>query len=163
MTHTIVFHYWRYGVGGAERVTYALMARLSAAGHRVYLFCDTPEHDGDYPLPAGVERLLVPRDSDERAAFWAERVAGLGIDTVVYGTDVTRDKNHPDIYLEAARRLGVSASSCVAFEDIAPALRSARAAGMATCAVCSGDETQDVSAVSAAADMLLCDWRDLAC
>lgn len=89
MSHTIGFHYWRYGVGGAERVTYALMARLSAAGHRVFLFCDTPEQDGDYPLPTGVERLLVPRDSDERAAFWADRVAGLGIDTVVYGSYVS--------------------------------------------------------------------------
>ncbi len=113
---------------------------------------------------AGVPCALATTNDSRVLGSLAPRIDVEGLfDTVVYGTDVTRDKNHPDIYLEAARRLGVSASSCVAFEDIAPALRSARAAGMATCAVCSGDETQDVSAVSAAADMLLCDWRDLAC
>lgn len=113
---------------------------------------------------AGVPCALATTNDSRVLGSLAPRIDVEGLfDTVVYGTDVTRDKNHPDIYLEAARRLGVSASFCVAFEDIAPALRSARAAGMATCAVCSGDETQDVSAVSAAADMLLCDWRDLAC
>ena len=113
---------------------------------------------------AGVPCALATTNDSRVLGSLAPRIDVEGLfDTVVYGTDVTRDKNHPDIYLEAARRLGVSASSCVAFEDIAAALRSARAAGMATCAVCSGDETQDVSAVSAAADMLLCDWRDLAC
>ena len=113
---------------------------------------------------AGVPCALATTNDSRVLGSLAPRIDVEGLfDTVVYGTDVTRDKNHPDIYLETARRLGVSASSCVAFEDIAPALRSARAAGMATCAVCSGDETQDVSAVSAAADMLLCDWRDLAC
>ena len=113
---------------------------------------------------AGVPCALATTNDSRVLGSLAPRIDVEGLfDAVVYGTDVTRDKNHPDIYLEAARRLGVSASACVAFEDIAPALRSARAAGMATCAVCSGDETQDVSAVSAAADMLLCDWRDLAC
>lgn len=111
---------------------------------------------------AGVPCALATTNDSRVLGSLAPRIDVEDLfDAVVYGNDVTRDKNHPDIYLEAARRLDVPASSCVAFEDIAPALRSARAAGMATCAVCSGDETQDVPAVSAAADMLLCDWRDL--
>ena len=111
---------------------------------------------------AGVPCALATTNDSRVLGSLAPRIDVEDLfDTVVYGNDVARDKNHPDIYLEAARRLGVPASSCVAFEDIAPALRSARTAGMATCAVCSGDETQDVPAVSAAADMLLCDWRDL--
>ena len=111
---------------------------------------------------AGVPCALATTNDSRVLGSLAPRIDVEDLfDTVVYGNDIARDKNHPDIYLEAARRLGVSASSCVAFEDIAPALRSARTAGMATCAVCSGDETQDVPAVSAAADMLLCDWRDL--
>ena len=104
--------------------------------------------------------LATTNDPDVLDSMQRVDVSSL-FDERVHSADVGAAKDVPTIYLEAARRLGVSASSCVAFEDIAPALRSARTAGMATCAVCSGDETQDVPAVSAAADMLLCDWRDL--
>ena len=43
--------------------------------------------------------------------------------------DVERAKPHPDIYLEAARRLGVSPEHCVAFEDSSIGLTAAHAAG----------------------------------
>ena len=44
--------------------------------------------------------------------------------------DVERGKPAPDIYLCAARRLGVSPASCVAFEDAPSGIESAVAAGM---------------------------------
>ena len=43
--------------------------------------------------------------------------------------DVERGKPHPDLYLEAARRLGVPAQHCVAFEDSNNGLTAAHAAG----------------------------------
>jgi HAD superfamily hydrolase (TIGR01509 family) len=43
--------------------------------------------------------------------------------------DVVRSKPHPDVYLEAARRLGVVAENCVAFEDSNTGLTAAHAAG----------------------------------
>ena len=43
--------------------------------------------------------------------------------------DVERAKPHPDIYLEAARRLGVSPTRCIAFEDSNIGLTAAHAAG----------------------------------
>jgi HAD superfamily hydrolase (TIGR01509 family) len=43
--------------------------------------------------------------------------------------DVTHAKPHPDIYLEAARRLGVAPERCVAFEDSNVGLTAAHAAG----------------------------------
>ncbi|MBX9946376.1 MAG: HAD family phosphatase [Reyranella sp.] len=43
--------------------------------------------------------------------------------------DVARAKPHPDVYLEAARRLGVSPKRCLAFEDSNPGLTAAHAAG----------------------------------
>jgi HAD superfamily hydrolase (TIGR01509 family) len=52
--------------------------------------------------------------------------------TVVANTDVTRHKPHPDPYLEAARRLNVHPSMCVALEDSHPGVRAAHAAGMMT-------------------------------
>ena len=43
--------------------------------------------------------------------------------------DVERAKPHPDIYLEAARRLGVAPECCIAFEDSDIGLAAAHAAG----------------------------------
>jgi len=49
--------------------------------------------------------------------------------------EVARGKPAPDVYLEAARRLGVAGEACVAIEDSANGLRAANAAGMAVIAV----------------------------
>ena len=43
--------------------------------------------------------------------------------------DVERTKPHPDVYLEAARRLGVAPERCIAFEDSDVGLSAAHAAG----------------------------------
>ena len=49
---------------------------------------------------------------------------------VVTSEDVRRQKPAPDIYLEAARRLGVPPQFCRAFEDTDLGLQAIRAAGM---------------------------------
>lgn len=56
-------------------------------------------------------------------------------ETVVYGDDMPHGKPAPDIYLEAARRLGVLPSACVGIEDSANGIRSVKAAGMYAIAV----------------------------
>lgn len=48
----------------------------------------------------------------------------------VSSEEVAHGKPAPDVYLEAARRLRARASACVAIEDSANGVRSARAAGM---------------------------------
>jgi len=53
----------------------------------------------------------------------------------VSSEEVARGKPAPDAYLEAARRLGVEASRCVAVEDSANGIRSAHAAGMRVIAI----------------------------
>jgi HAD superfamily hydrolase (TIGR01509 family) len=54
---------------------------------------------------------------------------------VVTGEQVSRSKPAPDIFLEAARRLGVPAVQCIAFEDSDLGLEAALAAGMQAVAV----------------------------
>ena len=49
---------------------------------------------------------------------------------MVTGDEVGRGKPEPDIYLEAARRLGVPASACVALEDSEAGIVAVQAAGM---------------------------------
>jgi len=51
--------------------------------------------------------------------------------TVVAAGDVERPKPAPDIFLEAARRIGVPPQRCCVFEDGDPGIEGARAAGMA--------------------------------
>jgi HAD superfamily hydrolase (TIGR01509 family) len=48
---------------------------------------------------------------------------------IVTRDDVARGKPHPDVYLEAARRLGVPPEHCIAFEDSNTGLAAAHAAG----------------------------------
>lgn len=52
------------------------------------------------------------------------------MDTVVSPADGVRGKPHPDIFLEAARRLGVAPADCVVFEDAPLDVEAARNAGM---------------------------------
>jgi HAD superfamily hydrolase (TIGR01509 family) len=49
---------------------------------------------------------------------------------VVTVDDVARGKPHPDLFLEAARRLHVAPSECLAYEDSDHGLEAARRAGM---------------------------------
>ncbi|MBE5801731.1 MAG: HAD family phosphatase [Clostridiales bacterium] len=51
-------------------------------------------------------------------------------DDTVCGIEVPRGKPEPDIYLEAARRLGLTPDQCVGVEDSRNGLRSLRAAGV---------------------------------
>ena len=65
------------------------------------------------------------------------RTAGLGdvFRVAVSSQEVPRGKPAPDVYLEAARRLGVDAARCGAVEDSHNGIRSAKAAGMWVVAV----------------------------
>lgn len=67
-------------------------------------------------------------------AICTRTLSALGLvarfDAIVTADDVAHGKPAPDIFLEAARRLGVSPARCVAFEDAELGLQSARAAGM---------------------------------
>ncbi len=57
---------------------------------------------------------------------------------VVSSEEVARGKPAPDVYLEAARRLGVDPSACAAVEDSHNGIHSAKAAGMACVAIPNG-------------------------
>jgi beta-phosphoglucomutase len=52
------------------------------------------------------------------------------VETVVSPADGLRGKPHPDIFLEAARRLGVAPGDCVVYEDAPLGVEGARRAGM---------------------------------
>jgi HAD superfamily hydrolase (TIGR01509 family) len=85
---------------------------------------------------AGIPAAVASSSS----AWWitsaVERI-GMGgkFAAVATGDDVERRKPAPDVYLEAARRVGVDPADVVAIEDSSPGIAAARAAGMATVAI----------------------------
>jgi HAD superfamily hydrolase (TIGR01509 family) len=72
----------------------------------------------------------------------------------VSSEEVGRGKPAPDVYLEVARRLGVSAESCAAIEDSQNGILSASAAGMRVIAVPNPEFPPGAEAMEAAALVL---------
>ena len=63
--------------------------------------------------------------------FGLEALGMSDIFSVVLGEeDITRGKPHPEIYLETAKRLGVTPDRCLVFEDSPPGVASGKSAGM---------------------------------
>ena len=90
-----------------------------------------------------VERLSVQwplglaSSSNRELIDRALEVSGLArhFGATVSSEEVARGKPAPDVYLEAARRLGVQAENCAAVEDSASGIGSAHAAGMRVVAI----------------------------
>jgi HAD superfamily hydrolase (TIGR01509 family) len=77
-------------------------------------------------------RLAVCTASTLPNMALAFRMHGIDgwVEHVVSPADGLRGKPHPDIFLEAARRLGIAAHDCVVFEDAPLGVEAARRAGM---------------------------------
>jgi HAD superfamily hydrolase (TIGR01509 family) len=84
----------------------------------------------------GYRRGLASTSSRDWVDFVVE---GLGVrlqfEAIIAGDEVAARKPAPDVYLRAAERLGVPPAECVALEDSAPGIASAKAAGMACIAI----------------------------
>jgi HAD superfamily hydrolase (TIGR01509 family) len=89
-------------------------------------------------------------------------IAGLrdSFQATVSSEEVPRGKPAPDVYLEAARRLGQPPQACAAVEDSANGIRSARAAGMHVVAIPNRDYPPP-AAVLAEADAVAATLSDL--
>ncbi len=79
---------------------------------------------------AGV-KVAVATSAGRQGATAHLAASGLGrfLPVVVTRDDVGRGKPFPDLFIEAARRLGVSTPGCVAVEDSFNGVRAAHAAG----------------------------------
>jgi HAD superfamily hydrolase (TIGR01509 family) len=72
----------------------------------------------------------------------------------VSSEEVARGKPAPDVYLEAARRVGVEPTSCAAIEDSANGIRSAHGAGMRVLAIPNAAFPPPDDVLAIAADVL---------
>lgn len=102
-------------------------------------------------------KLAVASAADRVKVEINLREMGISHDTfdaVVTGSDVTHKKPDPEIFLAAAKKMGVEPALCLVCEDAVNGIKAARAAGMR----CLGINT------SFTADELKADWhaKDLA-
>ena len=106
------------------------VGRLAAAGRRLAVASSSPRTIIDALLDAG----------------------GItdAFEVVLSSEEVPRGKPSPDVYLEAARRLGVEPAECLAVEDSANGLRAAAAAGMEVYAIPNPHEPPDDDALALA-------------
>lgn len=85
---------------------------------------------------AGIPTAIASTAPSQWVVPAAERIGVAPLfQTIVTGEVVRRRKPAPDVYLEAARRLGADPARAVAIEDSAPGVAAARAAGMRTIAI----------------------------
>ncbi len=116
-------------------------------------------------LPGAVEVVrrtaarfpLALASSSNRAIFEEVlRLAGIAdcFEATVSSEEVARGKPAPDVYFEAARRLGVVPERCAAVEDSHAGIRSAHAAGMRVIAIPNPSYPPDAEALALADDVL---------
>jgi HAD superfamily hydrolase (TIGR01509 family) len=112
--------------------------------------------------PEAVERLAVrwplgvASSSNRPLIDIVLELSGFGrfFSATVSSEEVPRGKPAPDVYLEAARRLGVEPAHAAAVEDSHSGIRSAKAAGMRLIAIPNASYPPDAEAL-AAADVVL--------
>jgi HAD superfamily hydrolase (TIGR01509 family) len=110
------------------------------------------------PLPGAVELVHECRERGLAIAVasGADRVKVLAnlreiglpanlFETVVDGNQVERKKPAPDIFLEAAVRLGLEPANCLVIEDAISGVAAARAAGMPCLAITSSFSASELA------------------
>lgn len=126
----------------------------------------------DIPLKPGIQEYLKRLKGEGArmcvATATAEPLARaclerLGVacyfDFILSCETVGKGKTQPDVYLEAARRMGSAPADTAVFEDALYAARTAKEAGFYTVGVPEASYEQDWPALAALADETIMDWR----
>jgi sugar-phosphatase len=111
-------------------------------------------------LPQGA--WAVATSGPKAGAVERLRRAGLPIPPVLVGAeDVIHGKPSPDVYLEAARRLGIAPADCVVVEDAPAGIKAGRAAGMRVIALTTTHPLEELSAEACAESLAAIQVRRL--
>lgn len=78
---------------------------------------------------------------------------------IVRGDEVARGKPAPDVFIEAARRLGVDAAGCLVFEDAPMGIEAAQAAGMRVVALTTSFPAAHFEQLSPPPTFICCDFE----
>lgn len=107
--------------------------------------------------------MAIATSAEEDLFYPALEHLGLThmFDAIVTTKEAKAGKDKPDVYMQAARKLGLSPCECVTFEDIYLGICSAKAAGFFTVAVEDETSFKDRAALKKAADYYIADFHQL--
>ncbi len=83
------------------------------------------------------------------------------IDEYAFSQEVNKSKEHPDIYLLAAKRLGAEPNECTVYEDIVAGIKSAKQGGFSACAIYDPSNEGDTDVLKQCADHYITGWKAL--
>lgn len=114
-------------------------------------------------LHASGVKLAIATSSDEQIFLPALEHNGIRdlFSAAVMVREVARGKEFPDVYLEAARRLGIAPRESAVFEDILPAVKAAKTGGFFTAAVYDEGSRGDEEALRREADCYVTSYEEL--
>ena len=94
-----------------------------------------------------LKKGLASNSKEEHVAYSGDKLKIRDMfDAIVTGSDVSRPKPDPEIYLAVANLLGIKAQKCLAVDDHIVGIKAAKAAGMITAAIPHGySQDQDFS------------------
>lgn len=95
-----------------------------------------------------------------RSAFKRLDIYDL-FDVFAYSSEVGCSKSSPDIYLLAAKRLGLEPSECTVYEDIITGIESAKSAGFMTVAIEDTTNVGDKERLIQCSDRYITGWNEL--
>jgi beta-phosphoglucomutase len=80
---------------------------------------------------------------------------GTLFQVTITGQDTVNGKPNPEVFLKAARLLGVTPERCVVFEDAEAGVLAAKSAGMKCVGVCTGGHSSAADLLAAGADLVI--------
>jgi HAD superfamily hydrolase (TIGR01509 family) len=138
----------RYIGGVAEKYNFPLI--IERDKKRTYEIYEQIVHSKLKPLPGVLDfisscrnknlKIAVATSADEVKMKINLREIGIPVETfdaTVNGLEIERKKPYPDIYLKAAKLLGVEPKYCLVVEDAPNGIQAAKTAGMKCLAVMS--------------------------
>ena len=117
-------------------------------------------HDFIARLRADGIAVALATSAPERNVIHTLNELGLSHDfpVIVRGDQVPRGKPAPDVFLEAARQLGVAPSDCLVFEDAPMGVEAGKAAGMIVAALTTSFNEDHFRALPVAPDLVCADF-----
>lgn len=110
---------------------------------------------------AGVKMCVASSTSPHLIDICLKRLGVRGFfEFLLSAEEVGAGKDKPDVYLEAARRLGSVPAETIVFEDVIFAARTAKQAGFPVAAIYDSSSRKDQEDLKEAADYYLTTWED---
>lgn len=116
----------------------------------------------DYLDSRGIKYAIATATRLYGAEYVFERFGLMDrIEFIITEGRVGVTKDHPDIYLEAARRMGADVSNTIVFEDALYAVKTAKNAGFKTIAIKENRFIDDAKEIAAISDHFVEDFVEL--